>query len=132
MINGWFISTWTGGLLGHGRANDRDERAGEISEGSVLTVRIDFDEGTIDFAVDGVKHGGGFQGQKLAGEGLFWAVTMYYEGQAVEYLPGWLPARSASVCSQEETAGEEGKESDEQKDAEGGGLLFCDSFPGAP
>jgi hypothetical protein len=62
-----------------------DTDKGGFPEGSVVTLQVDFDQGTIRFWVDGIPHrycySGGVSGP------LRWAVSMYNVGDSVQIVP---------------------------------------------
>jgi hypothetical protein len=80
----WVMCSDNGGLCGgHYR---RNEAAGGIKPGQVLTMQVDTDAGTLKFWVDGKPHGPGFT-DRVTGN-LRWA-TIVYSGKnnAVKIVP---------------------------------------------
>ena len=52
----WMMDGTTGCLIGN---NKREEGAGEIGAGQILTMQVDLDAGTLKFWLDGTPHGAG-------------------------------------------------------------------------
>jgi hypothetical protein len=69
----------------NGNGKYRDDDAGSINEGQIVSMEADLDKGTLRFWVDGKQHGPGFS-SGLAGR-LRWAVSLGYNGAAVEIVP---------------------------------------------
>ena len=101
---GWFMDS-LGSLFGrsaNGRAADGDEEgdgngndvgngysdgAGEIMAGQILTMQLDLDVGSLQFWVDGKRHGAGFEsGVTNDNGGLCWAVTLGMSGASSQIV----------------------------------------------
>jgi hypothetical protein len=82
--DGWFIWTSEGGLCGNGKGND--DYAGYINSGDRVGLRLDLDEGSLRFFVNGVQHGPGYPAGSVTGP-VVCAVSMYNSGTSVRLLP---------------------------------------------
>jgi hypothetical protein len=78
----WYMESY-GNLYGNGKF--RDDYAGQINEGQIVSMEADLDKGTLRFWVDGKQHGPGFM-SGVQGR-VRWAVSMYYKGEAAEIVP---------------------------------------------
>jgi hypothetical protein len=93
----WYMSG-VGRLYGNGK--ERDDEAGEINEGQIVSMEADLDKGTLRFWVDCKPHGPGHS-SGVTGR-LRWAVSMCNKGAAVEIVPTpelqpwspWVPPES--------------------------------------
>merc|ERR1719197_2235872 len=85
--DGFFIDSWFGSL--HGNGKQRDDDAGEIEEGRILTMTLDLNAGTLRFWLDGKLHGPGFwNGIPASSEGTFcWAASVVHAGCGLEIVP---------------------------------------------
>jgi len=80
---GWFMGNYKGGLCGNGF---RDAfPCGQIMGGQILTMRLDMERGSLEFWVDGKRHGPGYAAGVVGP--LRWATTVYRTGIAVEIVP---------------------------------------------
>jgi hypothetical protein len=68
-----------------GNGKNRDDFAGEISEGQIVRMEADLDKDTLRFWVDGKQHGPGWS-SGVTGR-LRWAVSLFYKGAAVQIVP---------------------------------------------
>jgi hypothetical protein len=79
----WYMCSYNGTLYGNGK--DRDDEAGDIKEGQIVSMEADLDKGTLRFWVDGKPHGPGYS-SGVTGR-LRWAVCLYRQGNAVQIVP---------------------------------------------
>ena len=79
----WYMSSGSGVLWGNGK--QRDDYAGEINDGQVLTMQVDLDAGTLKFWLDGKPHGPGWT-SGVTGR-LRWATSVIYKGNTVQIVP---------------------------------------------
>ena len=78
----WYLYD-SGSLYGNGKF--RDDHAGVINEGQIVSMEADLDKGTLRFWVDGKPHGSGWS-SGVTGR-LRWAVCLCWKGGAVEIVP---------------------------------------------
>jgi hypothetical protein len=78
----WYMDE-TGYLYGNGKF--RDDDAGDINDGQIVSMEADLDKGTLRFWVDGKPYGPGHS-SGVTGR-LRWAVCLYYKGGAVQIVP---------------------------------------------
>jgi hypothetical protein len=79
----WYMGSLYGGLYGNGKQM-RDDRAGNIKEGQIVSMEADLDKGTLRFWIDGKPHGSGW-GSGVTGR-LRWAVSLLNKGEAAEIV----------------------------------------------
>jgi len=79
----WYMTSGNGDLCGNGKY--RQDSAGRINEGQIVSMEADLDKGTLRFWVDGKPHGPGHS-SGVTGR-LRWAVCLAYQGNSVQIVP---------------------------------------------
>ena len=78
----WYMDD-EGHLWGNGKA--KDDKAGKINAGQIVSMETDLGKGTLRFWVDGKQHGPGFM-SGVEGR-VRWAVSLCFKGGAVGIVP---------------------------------------------
>jgi hypothetical protein len=79
----WFMFSHGGDLCGNGK--HRDDKAGYVNDGQIVSMEVDLDKGTLRFWVDGKPHGPGHS-SGVTGR-LRWAVCLQWKSAAVQIVP---------------------------------------------
>ena len=79
----WYMANVNGSLWGNGKS--RDDDAGRINDGQVLTMQVDLDAGTLKFWLDGKPRGPGWT-SGVTGR-LRWATSVFSKGNSVQIVP---------------------------------------------
>jgi hypothetical protein len=75
----WWMRAYSGGLFGHGKLDD--DRAGRFEKGDRVGMLLNFEDGSLRFFKNGVKHGSGYPSGSVEGPVLH-AVLMDTEGHS--------------------------------------------------
>jgi hypothetical protein len=82
--DGWFISSYSGGLCGNGK--EASDEAGAYKQGDRVGMLLDLDNGSLRFFKNGVEHGPGYPAGSVTGP-VVAAVHMYFKDASVRLLP---------------------------------------------